>query len=136
MKTWFFREKKVVDFNSNSLKKTIENTATKTFPSNARIIRDRDRCWVWINGFHAKLLLREDGSNKASLGTLQAPMTASVISINVKEGDIVKSGENLITLFAMKMEYALIAPQEGTIAKILCTKGDLVEHGQILVEMK
>ncbi|KAH8075742.1 pyruvate carboxylase [Aureococcus anophagefferens] len=53
-----------------------------------------------------------------------APMPGVVVAVNVKEGDVVKKGETLFVLSAMKMESTIVAPQDGTVDSILINSGD------------
>ena len=66
---------------------------------------------------------------------LSAPMPATVIAINVSEGQQVKSGEALLLLEAMKMELPIVAPHDGVIGAIRCTVGELVQPGVPLVDL-
>ena len=63
-----------------------------------------------------------------------APIPGVVISITVKEGQTVESGDELLILEAMKMKNAIRASRSGTIAAIHVVSGDTVSHGQALLE--
>lgn len=62
-----------------------------------------------------------------------APMQAVILEIKVKAGDMVKAGQELVILEAMKMENPILAPKDGTIASVNVSKGDTVEDGTVLV---
>jgi len=64
------------------------------------------------------------------------PMPAIVVKIFVHVGDIVKKGQNVIAVSAMKMETTLYAPFDGTVTQINCAINDKVAPGQILVEIQ
>jgi biotin carboxyl carrier protein len=68
-------------------------------------------------------------------GSLQAPMPGTVLRVDVREGQDVAEGEQLVVLEAMKMELAVSAPAAGTVAAVLVAQGDLVARGQALVEL-
>lgn len=51
-------------------------------------------------------------------GTLTAPIDGKVLRVAVSEGDVVKKGQLVVALEAMKMEFLLTAPFDGTIASI------------------
>ncbi|MCI0693698.1 ATP-grasp domain-containing protein [candidate division KSB1 bacterium] len=53
------------------------------------------------------------------LGVIRAPSPAVVISTLVKAGEIVKAGDRLALLEAMKMEMSIVAPFAGTVKEIL-----------------
>jgi 3-methylcrotonyl-CoA carboxylase alpha subunit len=42
----------------------------------------------------------------------------------------------LLTLEAMKMEHALTAPFDGTVAELTACPGDQVTEGQVLVKVE
>ena len=64
---------------------------------------------------------------------LKSPLPGSIISIDCKVGDVVKEGQKIIVLEAMKMENAVLAEKSGTITEILVNKGDTVLDGQNLL---
>ena len=55
---------------------------------------------------------------------------------NVEPGAAVKKGDTLIVLEAMKMELPIRAPADGTVARVTCTEGQLVQPGVPLVELE
>lgn len=63
-----------------------------------------------------------------------APLPGTIVAIAVKEGAVVKVGQELLTLEAMKMKNSIRASREGTVKSILVNIGDQVRHGQALVE--
>ncbi len=48
-------------------------------------------------------------------GVLRSPMPGKILKINFKIGDVVKQGQTICILEAMKMEYALKAPFDGKV---------------------
>jgi biotin carboxyl carrier protein len=63
-------------------------------------------------------------------------MPATVRRIEVKPGQAVRRGDVLIVLEAMKMELPVRAPADGTIARVNCREGELVQPGQELAELQ
>ena len=59
-----------------------------------------------------------------------------VISLNVKKGSKVKTGDVLVILEAMKMMNQVTAEQAGTIIEILVEHSEPVEFGQPLFIIK
>jgi biotin carboxyl carrier protein len=83
-------------------------------------------------------LLKELGMDAGSaqkVGDLKAPMPGLVVDIPVKEGDVVKKGDTLVILEAMKMENALKAVGDAVVKKINVKKGQAVEKNTLLVQM-
>lgn len=82
------------------------------------------------------LLLERTGIGKnltKKASELKAPMPGMVLEISVKEGDIVKKGDKLLILEAMKMENVLKSPADVKIKSIAVVKGKSVEKGQLLM---
>jgi biotin carboxyl carrier protein len=65
---------------------------------------------------------------------IKAPMPGMVLNILVSEGDVVKKGDPMIVLEAMKMENILKSPADGTVKKIAAIKGTAVEKNQLLIQ--
>jgi acetyl/propionyl-CoA carboxylase alpha subunit len=79
-----------------------------------------------------KLGISESAASKVN--ELKAPMPGLILEIKVKEGDIVKAGDALLILEAMKMENILKSPGEATVKSIKIKKGESVEKNQILIQ--
>lgn len=71
--------------------------------------------------------------NLAAGETVSAPMPGNILRIDVNQGDVVKAGQILVILEAMKMENEIVAPKDGTVAQIVTSKGAVVETGTPLV---
>ena len=65
--------------------------------------------------------------------TVNSPMPGTVLDVQIKPGDYVKSGDTLLVLEAMKMENAIVAPKDGKVAEVYVIKGQTVESGTALV---
>jgi acetyl-CoA carboxylase biotin carboxyl carrier protein len=64
-----------------------------------------------------------------------APMTGSVLRIECVEGGAVTEGSVLLIMDSMKMEIPVESNADGTIKKIHCNIGDLVDQDQLLIEL-
>jgi 3-methylcrotonyl-CoA carboxylase alpha subunit len=69
-------------------------------------------------------------------GEIEAPMPGRVTAIEVSHGEKVAKGQRLLTLEAMKMEHALTAPFDGTIAELNAVAGAQVTEGTVLVRVE
>lgn len=67
---------------------------------------------------------------------VRAPMTASVWQIAIEPGQRVEAGQKMVILEAMKMEVAIVAPSEGIVEIVHCTKGSMVMAGQNLATLR
>ena len=59
-------------------------------------------------------------------------MPGNILQVNIKPGDAVKEGQQLMVLEAMKMENEILAPVSGKITSIAVAKGSTVESGSLL----
>jgi len=59
-------------------------------------------------------------------------MPGKVTAVEVSQGETVTKGQRLLTLEAMKMEHALTAPFDGTVAELNAKPGAQVTEGQLL----
>ena len=64
---------------------------------------------------------------------VDSPMPGNILNVLVAPGQMVKEGDILVILEAMKMENEIIAPRNGTITQVLVSKGTVVETGTPLV---
>lgn len=66
-------------------------------------------------------------------GSIKSPLPGIILEMFVKEGDMVKMGQKLLTIEAMKMENNLEADKAGKVIQILKGKGDSIMEGDILL---
>ncbi|MBO4999872.1 MAG: biotin/lipoyl-binding protein [Bacteroides sp.] len=69
----------------------------------------------------------------AAKGGVKSPLPGVILDIKVKEGDVVKKGQTVIILEAMKMENSINADRDGKITAIKVSKGESVLEGTDLV---
>ena len=62
-----------------------------------------------------------------------SPMPGTIVKMNVKAGQAVKSGEVLAVLEAMKMENEIMAPHDATVAQVLADVGTKVDTGTPII---
>ena len=66
---------------------------------------------------------------------IKAPMPGKILKIDVKEGQMLKKGEVILVLEAMKMENEIVASQDGTVSSIDVSVGISVESGDLLATL-
>ena len=64
--------------------------------------------------------------------SITSPMPGNILAVNVAAGDMVKKGQVLMVLEAMKMENEIMAPQDGKVTSVAVAKGAAVESGTLL----
>ena len=69
----------------------------------------------------------------SSANEVIAPMPGIVVSVKPKAGEIVKLGDTVAVIEAMKMENNITSPRSGTILEVLVNAGQEVGNGQALV---
>lgn len=67
---------------------------------------------------------------------ITAPMPGIIIALNVEKGSVVKEGDTVLILEAMKMENSIKSPKDGIVRSVLIEKGDSVEKNKLLVELE
>jgi 3-methylcrotonyl-CoA carboxylase alpha subunit len=85
----------------------------------------------WLFELHDPRL--EGSDSESAGGGLVAPMPGSVVAVLVKVDDVVKAGDALLVVEAMKMEHTIVAPNDGTVTEIFFAVGDQVEDGDELL---
>lgn len=84
-------------------------------------------------------LLKQLGMDKLASGkvnNIKAPMPGLVLRINVQAGDVVKKGDALLVLEAMKMENVIKAAGDGVVKKVVVNERIAVDKGQVLIEFE
>lgn len=68
-----------------------------------------------------------------SLSSVKAPLPGVVVKINSKPGDLIKMGETVLVLEAMKMQNEIQAPRDGRIKEVNVKEGQNVFEGESLI---
>ncbi|MEX0658095.1 MAG: biotin carboxylase N-terminal domain-containing protein [Egibacteraceae bacterium] len=65
-------------------------------------------------------------------GALLSPMPGTVAAVHVAEGEVVRLGQTLAVVEAMKMEHPITAASDGTVVSLAVRVGDTVGMDQLL----
>jgi acetyl/propionyl-CoA carboxylase alpha subunit len=98
-----------------------------------------DTRWVFLDGEVFEIEVQPEGRRRrarSSHASLSAPMPATVVRVEVSAGTIVRHGDTLVILEAMKMELPIRASADGTITAVHCKPGDLVQPGVALIDIE
>jgi propionyl-CoA carboxylase alpha chain len=92
----------------------------------------------WLQGPDGDVRLVEilrfpEPAREAVAGGLIAPMNGSVLSVQVRVGQVVVPGDLLMVIEAMKMEHRITASVSGTVRDIRVAEGEQVAGGDVLV---
>ena len=102
---------------------------------------------LWIDGYRyevealderARAIRDLTAASAAPAGPspLVAPMPGLVVRVKVAVGDVVKPGQGLVVMEAMKMENELRTHSAGTVRAVRAAPGTAVEKGAVLVELE
>ncbi|WP_395241918.1 acetyl-CoA carboxylase biotin carboxyl carrier protein subunit, partial [Salmonella sp. s51933] len=75
-------------------------------------------------------------SDVLNRGGAVAPMTGTIVKVNVEAEQHVAEGDVVIIMEAMKMEHVIFVPKEGIIEEVLYSVGDTVERNSVLIIYK
>ena len=75
-------------------------------------------------------------SARAGELVIRAPIPGEVRKILVKPEDIVKQGDILLVIEAMKMENNIVSSASGIIKEVMVQEGDVVKYNQPLISLK
>jgi glutaconyl-CoA/methylmalonyl-CoA decarboxylase subunit gamma len=78
-----------------------------------------------------KIEKREKGAPVA----IVSPLPGNIIEILVKPGDVIKKGQTLLVMEAMKMENKIQSDNEGVVETVRVTPGSSVLQGDVLIEL-
>lgn len=112
-------------------------------PLQAHVVNEGQRILVAIAGqvYEFTQAKEKEGKTRSrESGRLdpevRSPMPGKILQVLVEEGAQVEEGQTLVLLEAMKMENSLTAERAARVKKIHASPGDLVDLGQIIVELE
>lgn len=92
--------------------------------------------WVFLVTDHSQKSAGAVREKAGAPGTIGSPMPGVVVSLKVKEGDIISEGDAVATLSAMKMETSIPATSSGVVKRVVVNVGDKVEGDDLLMEIE
>ncbi len=142
-----FVNSKELKINFSSVSEDFSSIIYKSKPYNVEIVdlsREEKTCKLKVNGHLYSMTIEDkfdqllhqlgmDGVAANRVAEIRAPMPGLVLSLKVKEDDVILKGDSLLVLEAMKMENILKSPTDGTIKKIMVRQGSKVEKNQVLL---
>ncbi|MBV9412256.1 MAG: biotin carboxylase [Acidimicrobiia bacterium] len=66
---------------------------------------------------------------------VEAPMQGTIVSVDVRPGDSVGPGQQLLIIESMKMEHVIAAEEAGEVTEVLTAPGDTVNPGDTLIRL-
>ncbi|MER5480115.1 carboxyl transferase domain-containing protein [Streptomyces sp. NPDC002734] len=77
-----------------------------------------------------------EGAADGEEGLVRAPMTGTVVQVDVRPGEEVGAGRQLLVLEAMKMEHVVTAPWAGRVRGLRVRPGGTVTEGAVLAVLE
>jgi 3-methylcrotonyl-CoA carboxylase alpha subunit len=106
----------------------------------ATTIAALDAIYVLHRGRQTKVALRDAALNEAGdheqSGLVRAPMHGKVLAVLVEDGALVRRGQRVAIIEAMKMEHTLTAPVDGVVTEIAAVPNAQVAEGARLMVIK
>jgi propionyl-CoA carboxylase alpha chain len=65
-----------------------------------------------------------------------SPVPGTIVAVHVSEGDVVRSGDALVVLEAMKMEHRITADADASVVEVVVEVGDAVDAHEVLVVLE
>ncbi|QOZ72073.1 acetyl-CoA carboxylase family protein [Bradyrhizobium arachidis] len=65
-----------------------------------------------------------------------APLQGTIVTVQVKEGEIVRPGQQLAVIESMKMEHLVMAEQGGRVTKLVAGDGVTLMHGEPIMYLE
>lgn len=109
------------------------------------IVEERDEAWevllrgelysVQVQDERAYRLAKARGTLTDDVGeaAVKSPMPGLIVAIPVKQGQMVKKGDQVVILESMKMENELRSPRNGVVLRVNVMQGASVDKDQVLV---
>lgn len=64
---------------------------------------------------------------------LTAPLPGTLLRITAKQGTVVKEGDELCVIEAMKMENPIASPFSGTVVSVVANEGAMLNAGDLIL---
>ncbi len=105
-----------------------------------RAVEAGGELWVGCEGWawrfrRADVSRHGGGAHGGAAGPLRSPMPGVVVKVHVAAGDEVAAGDALVSVEAMKMEHAVVAPRDGVVSALWVREGQTVALDEPLAEV-
>ncbi len=98
----------------------------------------REEVSRWTDDDTSGLITRQSATRSEEIkgDPVNAHVSGNVWKVLVSSGETVTTGQPLIIVEAMKMEFTIEAPRDGVIADLCCDTGELVSIGHTLLTLE
>ena len=117
----------------NGTKYSVEVEQGMVVPKTPKLVRSVS---VPSTDVHPSVSKTRNPAAPKGAGNIQSPLPGTIVDIFVGVGDVVKIGQRLLVLEAMKMENNIESDKSGKIISINKQKGDIVMEGDVLITIE
>jgi 3-methylcrotonyl-CoA carboxylase alpha subunit len=125
----------LADFSAGGLTATVDGQ----MPAGVAVA-DKDAIYVLHRGRQTRVTTRDVSLDRAGVGDatglVRAPMHGKVLAVLVDKGARVARGQRVAIIEAMKMEHALTAPFDGTVAEVSVSPESQVDEGAAVLRIE
>jgi len=82
---------------------------------------------------HPSVMKTSSPDSPKGAGHIKSPLPGVILDVYVREGDMVKKGQKLLLLEAMKMENNIDSDKDGKVVSVKVQRGDSIMEGDILI---
>lgn len=123
-------EDNIAEIEVNGSTYTVEVDKMTKAPKTPKLVRPAA---VPSTDSHPSVAKTSSPSAPKGAGSIKSPLPGVILDVFVREGDVVKMGQKLLMLEAMKMENNIEADKPGKVVSILKKQGDAVMEGDVLI---
>ncbi|KAM9969262.1 hypothetical protein ACTFIR_001090 [Dictyostelium discoideum] len=125
----------VLDAKLNQNNETISAHVNGRFYNNIKSVIVKDTLTIFNEGQQYQLDIPQDVKPKGAdgvLGSLVSPMPGKITKVMVNVGDMVKKGQPILLMEAMKMEHTIRSPIDGKVESLPYNVNEIVEDKKTL----
>jgi biotin carboxyl carrier protein len=123
-------EENIAEVEINGTRYSVEVDKSMPTPKTPKLVRSVS---VPSTDVHPSVAKTSSPAAPKGGGKIKSPLPGVILEMHVKEGDMVKIGQRLLVLEAMKMENNIEADKEGRVISVVKHKGDSVMEGEVLI---
>lgn len=142
----------IISLNGNSYKCFYERTGIDEYSliidnksvESAVVWKSKTDCEVHLHDgvFQIRVLspvdkiLKKTADSSITKSTIKSTMPGRVVKLFAQKGSIVKKGQPLIVIEAMKMQNEICSQIDASIDEVIVKEGDSIDSGALLIKLK
>ena len=133
-------EVEIIDLDDRPIKALVDKEVIEVWPVGEK---EEDRSEIRNRSKISHVIISKDNNASGNFGsrnnqnhTQHAPLPGIILTVSVKEGDVIEMGQELCVIEAMKMKNLIKATNAGKISKVLVKPGQHVQHRDIMFKFE